>query len=124
MPPTTKAALEDPAISEDPFLSVFLEQSLTAIVEPYQVQLAEWNELKDRFDPEWQAALIGEKDVPTRHRKITIVDRKPRDPASVLSAIEQLQAAGDEEPSVVIEHLQRVVPAFGRTPDTLHRRAA
>jgi len=63
--PTTKAALEDPAISEDPFLSVFLEQSLTAIVEPYQVQLAEWNELKDRFDPEWQAALIGEKDVPT-----------------------------------------------------------
>jgi ABC-type glycerol-3-phosphate transport system substrate-binding protein len=63
--PTTKAALEDPAISEDPFLSVFLEQSLTAIVEPYQVQLAEWNELKDRFDPEWQAALIGDKDVPT-----------------------------------------------------------
>jgi multiple sugar transport system substrate-binding protein len=63
--PTTKAALEDPAISEDPFLSVFLEQSLKAVVEPYEVQLAEWNELKDRFDPEWQAALIGNKDVPT-----------------------------------------------------------
>ncbi len=63
--PTTKAALEDPAISEDPFLSVFLEQSLTAVVEPYEVQLAEWNQVKDRFDPEWQAALIGDKDVPT-----------------------------------------------------------
>jgi ABC-type glycerol-3-phosphate transport system substrate-binding protein len=63
--PTTTAALEDPAISEDPFLSVFLEQSLTAVVEPYEVELPEWNELKDRFDPEWQAALIGDKDVPT-----------------------------------------------------------
>ena len=63
--PTTKAALEDPAITEDPFLSVFLEQSLTAVVEPYEVELGEWNELKDRFDPEWQAALIGDKDVPT-----------------------------------------------------------
>lgn len=63
--PTTKAALEDPAIAEDPFLSVFLQQSLTAVVEPYEVRLAEWNRLKDLFDPEWQAALIGEKDVPT-----------------------------------------------------------
>jgi ABC-type glycerol-3-phosphate transport system substrate-binding protein len=63
--PTTKAALEDPEISEDPFLSVFLEQSLSAVVEPYEVELAKWNELKDRFDPEWQAALIGNKDVTT-----------------------------------------------------------
>lgn len=61
--PTTKAALEDPAIAEDPFLSVFLEQSLTAVVEPYEVQLGDWNKLKDQFDPEWQAALIGDKDV-------------------------------------------------------------
>ena len=63
--PTTKAALDDPAISEDPFLAVFLEQSLTAVVEPYEVELGEWNQLKDQFDPEWQAALIGNKDVPT-----------------------------------------------------------
>jgi ABC-type glycerol-3-phosphate transport system substrate-binding protein len=63
--PTTKEALEDPAISEDPFLSVFLEQSLNAVVEPYEVELAEWNELKDMFDPQWQAALIGDKDVTT-----------------------------------------------------------
>lgn len=63
--PTTKAALEDPAIAEDPFLSVFLEQSLKAVVEPYEVELAEWNKMKDQFDPEWQAALIGAKDVPT-----------------------------------------------------------
>ncbi|CAN5655433.1 sugar ABC transporter substrate-binding protein [soil metagenome] len=62
--PTTLAALEDPAITEDPFLSVFLEQSQTAVVEPYEVELAEWNQLKDQFDPEWQAALIGDKDVP------------------------------------------------------------
>jgi multiple sugar transport system substrate-binding protein len=63
--PTTKAALEDPAIAEDPFLSVFLEQSLSAVVKPYEVELGEWNQLKDQFDPEWQAALIGSKDVPT-----------------------------------------------------------
>jgi ABC-type glycerol-3-phosphate transport system substrate-binding protein len=62
--PTTKAALEDPAITEDPFLSVFLEQSLSAVVEPYEVELGDWNKLKDQFDPEWQAALIGSKDVP------------------------------------------------------------
>jgi multiple sugar transport system substrate-binding protein len=61
--PTTLAALEDPAIAEDPFLSVFLEQSQTAVVEPYEVQLGEWNQLKDQFDPEWQAALIGDKTV-------------------------------------------------------------
>ncbi len=63
--PTTQAALEDPAIAEDPFLSVFLEQSLSAVVEPYEVELGDWNRLKDQFDPEWQAALIGAKDVPT-----------------------------------------------------------
>jgi ABC-type glycerol-3-phosphate transport system substrate-binding protein len=63
--PTTLAALEDPAIVEDPFLSVFLEQSQTAVVEPYEVELGDWNKLKDQFDPEWQAALIGSKDVPT-----------------------------------------------------------
>jgi ABC-type glycerol-3-phosphate transport system substrate-binding protein len=63
--PTTLAALEDPAIAEDPFLSVFLEQSQTAVVEPYEVELGDWNKLKDQFDPEWQAALIGSKDVPT-----------------------------------------------------------
>jgi ABC-type glycerol-3-phosphate transport system substrate-binding protein len=63
--PTTKAALEDPAIAEDPFLSVFLEQSLSAVVEPYEVELGDWNRLKDQFDPEWQAALIGSKDVTT-----------------------------------------------------------
>jgi len=61
--PTTKAALEDPLITEDPFLSVFLEQSQTAVVEPYEVELGDWNRIKDQFDPEWQAALIGDKDV-------------------------------------------------------------
>ena len=64
--PTTKAALEDPAIAEDPFLAVFLEQSLKAVVEPYEVELGDWNRLKEQsFDPEWQAALIGSKDVTT-----------------------------------------------------------
>ena len=64
--PTTQAALEDPAIAEDPFLSVFLQQSVNAVVEPYEVELAEWNMLREQsFDPEWQAALIGERDVPT-----------------------------------------------------------
>jgi multiple sugar transport system substrate-binding protein len=63
--PTTKEALVDPAITEDPLLSVFLEQSLNAVVEPYEVELPEWNQLKDMFDPQWQAALIGDKDVTT-----------------------------------------------------------
>ena len=27
--------------------------------------MADWNKLKDQFDPEWQAALIGDRDVPT-----------------------------------------------------------
>ena len=61
--PTTKAALEDPAIANDPFLSVFLEQSLSAVVEPYEVQLGKWNQLKDQFDPNWQSALLGDKTV-------------------------------------------------------------
>jgi multiple sugar transport system substrate-binding protein len=63
--PTTKAALEDPAIANDPFLSVFLQQSTSAVVEPYEVELGDWNKLKDQFDPEWQASLIGDKDVAT-----------------------------------------------------------
>jgi ABC-type glycerol-3-phosphate transport system substrate-binding protein len=63
--PTTKAALDDPTIANDPFLSVFLQQALTAVVEPYEVELGDWNKLKDQFDPEWQAALIGDRDVPT-----------------------------------------------------------
>ncbi|MCD6057373.1 MAG: hypothetical protein K0Q89_903, partial [Thermomicrobiales bacterium] len=45
--------------------AVFLEQSLKAVVEPYEVELGDWNRLKDQFDPEWQAALIGSKDVTT-----------------------------------------------------------
>lgn len=61
--PTTLAALEDPAIAEDPFLKVFLEQSQSAVVEPYEVQLGEWNELKDQFDPQWQSALLGDVSV-------------------------------------------------------------
>lgn len=68
--------------------------------------------------------VAGEKDLPTRHPKITIVDRKPRDPASVLAAIGQLQAVADEEPHVVIEQLRHVVPAFVRPPEAGERRAA
>jgi multiple sugar transport system substrate-binding protein len=63
--PTTLAALDDPAIAEDAFLKPFLEQSQTAVVEPYEVELGDWNKLKDQFDPEWQAALIGDRDVTT-----------------------------------------------------------
>ena len=33
------------------------------MVEPYEVELGDWNKLKDQFDPEWQSALIGDKDV-------------------------------------------------------------
>jgi hypothetical protein len=57
--------LEDPAIANDPFLAVFLEQSTSAVVEPWEVELGDWNRMKDQFDPEWQASLIGDKDVTT-----------------------------------------------------------
>jgi FlaA1/EpsC-like NDP-sugar epimerase len=59
--------------------------------------------------------IVGEKDLPTRHPKITIADRKRRDPASVLDTIERLQAVADMDAALVIEHLQQIVPTFRPT---------
>ena len=67
--------------------------------------------------------IAGEKDLPTRHPKITVADRKGRDPAAVLAAIERLQAVADESPALVIEHLQQIVPSFQRPPQPAERRA-
>jgi FlaA1/EpsC-like NDP-sugar epimerase len=68
--------------------------------------------------------IAGEKDLPTRHPKITVADRKRRDAAKVLAAIEQLQAVADLDVSLVIEHLRQVVPTFRPTDKQTERRAA
>ena len=68
--------------------------------------------------------VAGEKDLPTRHPKITIADRKRRDPASVLAAIEQLQAVADLDAALVIEHLRQIVPTFHPTGKQTERHAA
>jgi FlaA1/EpsC-like NDP-sugar epimerase len=68
--------------------------------------------------------IAGETDLPTRHPKITVADRKRRDPAAVLAAIERLQAVADESSALVIEHLGQLVPAFHRPPEPAERRAA
>ncbi len=57
--PTTKASLEDPDVLANPYLPTFVEQAATAIVEPWEFKLKEWNQLKDRYDPQFQAALLG-----------------------------------------------------------------
>jgi multiple sugar transport system substrate-binding protein len=59
--PTTLAALNDEQVKANPYLPVFVEQAETAIVEPWEFRLKEWNQLKDRYDPQFQAALLGEK---------------------------------------------------------------
>ena len=58
--PTIKAALEDEQIKNDPYLPTFVKQAETAKVSLYEVRLGEWNKLKDTYDPQWQAALIGD----------------------------------------------------------------
>ena len=56
--------------------------------------------------------IAGEKDLPTRHPKITVADRKRRDPAAVLAAIERLAGRrrrelrdGDRTPRADRAHL-------------------
>ncbi len=69
----------------------------------------------------------GEKHLPTRHPKIMIADRTPRDPAALLRAIEQLEHLAGADAETVVAELQRIVPEYRparkRAP-VPHREAA
>ncbi|NLE38791.1 MAG: polysaccharide biosynthesis protein [Pirellulaceae bacterium] len=56
--------------------------------------------------------IAGERELPTRHPKISIADSRRRDPAAVLRQIEELEAVADGEDWQVIEQLTRIVPTY------------
>ena len=60
--PTVKAAADLPAVKNDKYLPVFMEEANNAVVEPF-LTLKEWPKLMDAYTPEWQAALSGGKSV-------------------------------------------------------------
>lgn len=69
----------------------------------------------------------GEKHLPTRHPKIMIADRTPRDPAALLAAIERLEQMAEADPQAVVAELQRIVPEYrpaGRAVPLPRREAA
>ncbi|MBN2022406.1 MAG: polysaccharide biosynthesis protein [Pirellulales bacterium] len=70
--------------------------------------------------------ITGEKHLPTRHPKITVADRKRRDPVSVLASIERLQSAADGPPEAILDVLRQIVPGFrhGDSVYRIDRRAA
>ena len=60
----------------------------------------------------------GEKQLPTRHPKIMVADRKRRDPEVLLAAVEELQNLADEEQTnEILRHLQQIVPRYHRPDD-------
>ncbi|MBN2475478.1 MAG: polysaccharide biosynthesis protein [Pirellulales bacterium] len=56
----------------------------------------------------------GERRLPTPHPKITVADRKRRNPRAVMAAIDRLVQAADEKPERIIESLQQLVPEYAR----------
>ncbi len=56
--------------------------------------------------------IAGEKELPTRHPKISIAEGRRRDPAAVLDEIERLEATADGDDWEVIEQLREVVPTY------------
>jgi len=67
----------------------------------------------------------GETYLPTRHPKIMIADGRRCDPHAILVAVEQLQELADEDPQLVLQHLQRLIPEYrgAERPNTLRRAA-
>ena len=60
----------------------------------------------------------GEKQLPTRHPKIMVADRKRRDPEVLLAAVEDLQKLADEQQTnEILRHLQQIVPRYHRPDD-------
>ncbi len=68
----------------------------------------------------------GEKHLPTRHPKITVADRRRRDPELIAASIEQLLQSADGDPDRIIRLLQDLVPEYDRSqqPDPAKRPAA
>ncbi len=70
--------------------------------------------------------LTGENRLPTRHPKITVADRHPRDAEAILDSIEQLAELVDDVPEMILDQLQQIIPDFRRpaTPTQPPRRIA
>jgi FlaA1/EpsC-like NDP-sugar epimerase len=68
----------------------------------------------------------GERHLPTRHLNIMIADRQRRDPAVVLTAIENLEELAEEDRDVILRKLQRLVPEYQHSHQepAARRRAA
>jgi FlaA1/EpsC-like NDP-sugar epimerase len=73
-----------------------------------------------------QLCASGETLRPTRHPKILVAEQARRDPAAILRWVEQLQNLADEQPSLVVRQLRRIVPEYieEECEETLDRRVA
>jgi FlaA1/EpsC-like NDP-sugar epimerase len=49
---------------------------------------------------------------PTRHEKILVVERERPDRAAIAHQVERLQALANDQPALIIHHLQRMVPEY------------
>ncbi len=65
--------------------------------------------------------VLGEKQLPTPHPKITVAEREPLvqdTDAALLGAIERLMQLPDDHPEMIIPLLQQIVPEYGQSqPD-------
>ncbi|MBN2218405.1 MAG: polysaccharide biosynthesis protein [Pirellulales bacterium] len=69
--------------------------------------------------------VAGEKELPTRHPKISIADCRRRDPADVLRQIEHLESLANADPAAILEQLRTIVPTYeAKTPGTRESRIA
>jgi len=55
---------------------------------------------------------VGETHLPTRHPKITVVDRRRRDPKQVVGAIRFLLQLAESQPELIVETLGQIVPEY------------
>jgi len=54
----------------------------------------------------------GENHLPTRHPKITVVDRMPRDAKGLMCAAQRLVELADEDPAQIVPLLRQIVPQY------------
>ena len=68
----------------------------------------------------------GETHLPTRHPKITVVDRTRRDRQAVVHAVQRLVELADDQPEQVVPMLRQIVPQYEpwRRAEVPLRRAA
>jgi len=67
--------------------------------------------------------LDAEKLLPTRHKKIMVADRTPRDPDSVAAAVERLVRLAQAQPDVVRAMLEEIVPEYSGATSGILRAA-